>query len=74
MTYFIASGESQQRKKRIGMAVVYRAFTVSVDWIVILASIVSTNSGLKIFEKNSACSRYTHFFLNHSLDNTVASA
>lgn len=41
----------------------YRALKVSVDWIVLSASMVSTTRGLKIFEKSNACAGHIYIFL-----------
>lgn len=58
--HFITFGGITAKKERI--PTVIDCFTVSVDWIVFSAPMDSTNSGLKIFEKNNACIGCMHIF------------
>lgn len=67
--HFNTCGEITAKKERI--RTVIDCFTVSVDWIVFSAPMDSTNSGLKIFEKNNACTGCLRIFFCHSLGDTV---
>lgn len=60
--HFITCGEITSKKERI--RTVIDCFTVSVDWIAFSALMDSTNSGLKIFEKNNACTGCLRIFLS----------